>query len=146
MFNQCKPCNQWLHSNSVVSAFMCVSGCGLIRSKWQKVTLQDTKLTSHLASHRFMLPQSPIRAWLSCPTHCTFQCSIVVFVVPFFFSTLSGSLTLSLTHCKRIDSQSTLTKLKGAAHFCPHWAQRAYNQAKRQVAKAQERRKNSSYQ
>lgn len=77
------------------------------------------------------LAELPHPLHLSRP-HCCCCCC-------FFFSSLSGSLTLSLTHCERIDSQSTLTKWKQAANFCLHGAERAHNQAKRRVAKAEER-------
>lgn len=57
--------------------------------------------------------------------HSPLHCSCIFF---FFYSLLSGSLALSLTRCECIDSQSTLTKWKQAAHLCPRQAKRAYNQ------------------
>lgn len=107
-------------------AFVVFVSC-VVRERLSKVTPWDT-FTCQLTSHPFMPQQSSIRAWVSCTTHCTIHHCTVLVVFFFFYSLLSGSLALSLTRCECIDSQSTLTKWKQAAHLCPRQARRAYNQ------------------
>lgn len=107
-------------------AFVVFVSC-VVRERLSKVTPWDT-FTCHLTSHPFMPQQSSIRAWVRCTTHCTIHHCTVLVVFFFFYSLLSGSLALSLTRCECIDSQSTLTKWKQAAHLCPRQARRAYNQ------------------
>lgn len=67
------------------------------------------------------------------PPTATFRTALLL------LSSLPWSLTPSLMCCERIDFQSKLTKWKQAAHLWPHWANRAYNQNKRQEPKAEER-------
>lgn len=83
-------------------------------------------------------PTDPHRA---APPTASFRTALLLLPLCCFFpsSSLSGSLTLSLTRGEHIDSQSTLAKWKRAAHLCLRWAERAYNQAEHQVAKAAER-------
>lgn len=78
-----------------------------------------------------MLLQEPGRA---APPTAPFSAALLLLSY-----SLPGSLTPSLTCCERIDLQSRLTKWKQAAHLWPRSAERAYNQNKRQEAKAEEK-------
>ena len=80
-------------------------------------------LSFNITSHNNP-PSGP--GWAAPPT-APFTTALYLWVF-FFYSLLSGSLTLSLSRCECIDSQSARTKWKQAAHLCPRQAKRACNQ------------------